>query len=63
MIGSQQRSFTQVPEFDNFGEAMYAALERSFINDCVVSAVYGPTGDFVGRALGGMWSSASDLKP
>lgn len=45
-----------VAEFDNVHDAMDEAYRRSFINTCVVSAVYSPAGEFVGRCLGGNWT-------
>lgn len=59
--GSTQRSFTEVPEFDDVHAAIDEAYRRSFIHDCVPSAVYNPQGEFVGRCLGGNWTPASDF--
>lgn len=44
--------------YDNFHDARYEALDRSFSNGFApVSAVYNELGEFCGRALDGKWES------
>lgn len=61
MVGSKQKSFTEVLYFDDAHAAIDEAYRRSFIHDCVPSAVYNPAGEFVGRCLGGNWTPASEF--
>ena len=46
---------------ETFFDAQDEAYRRSFINSCIVSAVYGPAGEFIGRCLDGHWTPACDF--
>lgn len=58
--GGGTRSFTEVLYFDDVQAAIDEAYRRSYIHDCVPSAVYNPAGEYVGRCLAGNWRGWPD---